>query len=219
MDSEDRDHFKTIAGASDGLRRESGSNSNKEHSPSRLDQAYCLSKAKAIAGCYRRDEAQDPDTFASALALVLSDFPKSIVEYVADPRTGIITSYPMGLPQVGQIKAFCEATAARQYRLEQYSEQPKFQRYVAPPIKREPGTSYVEMFEKYGRPIGRFEESGDQWNRGRKIMPSAGSTITKSELMEASRRMFEIECEQEGLDPKGLVSPALARSLAEPKNP
>lgn len=116
MDTEDQEHFRTIAGASvvrlnDKPRRESSS---------RPDLAYFQAKAHAICGCYRRDEAQDPETFAAALAIVLADYPKQIADYAADPRTGVVTKYPMGLPNIGQIKEFCDGVRTRVDRHENY---------------------------------------------------------------------------------------------------
>ena len=49
-----------------------------------------------ILGCYRRDEATDPEIFASALALIFQDYPREIVEFVTDPRTGVITEFSVG---------------------------------------------------------------------------------------------------------------------------
>ena len=70
-----------------------------------------------ILGCYRRDEATDPDMFASALAMIFQDYPRDIVEYVTDPRTGVINKFPMGLPQVPQIRECLEqAISERAHR-------------------------------------------------------------------------------------------------------
>ena len=158
MDTEDREHFKTIAEAS--AKPLSGSESKTSSSPPDLD--YFRVKAKAICGCYRRDEAQDPETFAAALALVLSEFPRSIVDYAADPRTGIVTKYPMGLPNVGQIRDFCEGIQASRDRAERYRTL-RPAPPVAPPPKKEGQFTYGEFLdwaEKTGRParpIGFFE--------------------------------------------------------------
>lgn len=77
-----------------------------------------------ICSCYRRDEAHDPDGFIAALAVVLGDYPASVVDYAADPRTGVITAFPMGLPNVGQISQFLEATQIKQERLQHYASLP-----------------------------------------------------------------------------------------------
>ena len=50
-----------------------------------------LNAAKAAAmllGCYRRDDAADPETYATAVAAVLSTYPPEIVKRATDPRTG-----------------------------------------------------------------------------------------------------------------------------------
>src|ERR1035441_3176071 len=110
MDKEDRDNFRTMSSALPAQYESSESKSSKESSHSPLDPAYCLQRAEMIAGCYRRDEAQNPQMFAAALALVLGEYPRAVVEYVADPRTGVITEFPMGLPNIGQIQGFCDRT-------------------------------------------------------------------------------------------------------------
>jgi hypothetical protein len=89
----------------------------------------------AICSCYRRDEAQNPEMFAAALAIVLGDYPTEIVNYAADPRTGVITRFPMGLPNVGQIKVYLDETQAWKDRLKHYGQLPKaeFARLPKPP--------------------------------------------------------------------------------------
>jgi hypothetical protein len=121
MDYQDSDNFKTINSASVGQPTASLTQHTKENSHSRLDQASCLTAAKAISGSYRRDEAHDPETFVAALALIFGDYPESIVQYAADPRTGVVSKFPMGLPNVGQIKEFCDGVLSRQERIARYS--------------------------------------------------------------------------------------------------
>lgn len=214
MDSEDRDHFKTIRLASVGPQSGSQQSSSKETSSSRPDPAYCLRRAKAICGCYRRDEAQDPETFAAALALVLGDYPTSIVDFIADPRTGVITKYPMGLPNVGQIKQFCDDTLRQQERLEHYAKLPKAPpRVILPPPVREPGTDYMSMFEKYGRPIGFFETVAGN----ARDIPPTDPVAEKARLEAANKAHFERECRAEGIDPSRGVSPSLLKTLQQPE--
>src|SRR5262249_11238812 len=85
---QDRDSFRTINSASAVPPTASLTQHGKENLHSRLDQASCLTAAKAISGSYRRDEAHDPETFVAALAIIFGDYPASIVQYAADPRTG-----------------------------------------------------------------------------------------------------------------------------------
>ena len=161
MDSEDHEHFKTIAAALVEPPRDLPKSSIKANSHSRLDRLWCLSQAKLIAGCYRRDEAQNPETFAAALAIVLGDYSAKVVEYATDPRTGVITRYPMGLPNVGQIKEFCDGVVTRQERLERYDG---LRPVASQPVPALPGEeTYAEFIERCARekmpvrPIGRFE--------------------------------------------------------------
>jgi hypothetical protein len=81
----------------------------------------------------------------------------------------VITEFPMGLPNVGQIREFCDSIARRMEVL----VRPKAVAapYVPPPVL--PGqidsTEFarrVAAGELKSRPIGRFETAGDEWNRG-----------------------------------------------------
>lgn len=62
--------------------------------------------------------------FAAALAIVLGDYPAEIVNYASDPRTGVISEFPMGLPSVGQIKQFLDGVQTRKDRLKHYDNLP-----------------------------------------------------------------------------------------------
>lgn len=126
MDTEDREHFKTIASQSAELPK--GSKPNVETAASRFrhDPVWTLQRAKMISGCYRRDEAHDPETFVSALALIFDEYPPEIVEYAADPRTGVINKFPMGLPQVPQIREYLEALMNERAARERYASLPRY---------------------------------------------------------------------------------------------
>jgi hypothetical protein len=126
---------------------------------------WCLAQAKLIAGCYRRDEAHDADVFVSALALVLADYTVAVVNYVTDPRTGVAKAFPNGLPNVGQIREFCDGVQNRQARLERYAALPRPRSQPIQVAARQPGQfSYGEFLEMAARgevkprPIGRFEK-------------------------------------------------------------
>ena len=113
MDSEDRDHFKTLQNPSPkrlDVWRQQQKRASLQSDP---DQAYCQRAAQAICSCYRRDEAQNPEGYAAALGAVLGDYSRAVVDYASDPRTGVSTEYPMGLPNVGQIRDFCDVLVRR----------------------------------------------------------------------------------------------------------
>lgn len=122
MDRDEREHFKTMNSAS--VRPYSVSE-RAAASSSALDQGSCQKLAETICGCYRRDEAQNPEIFAAALAAVLMDYPADIVRLAADPRTGVVVSFPMGLPNVGQIRAFLEDKLSHREKLQRLASLPK----------------------------------------------------------------------------------------------
>jgi len=108
MDTEDRDHFRTIARASVApLATSASASSAARNLSSRHDQAYLAQKVELIFSCYRKDEAHDPRTYAQAMMLVLSDYPRSVIDHVIDPRTGIL-GVSKFLPSVSEIKEACE---------------------------------------------------------------------------------------------------------------
>jgi hypothetical protein len=121
-----------------------------------------------ICGCYRRDEAQNPEQFAAALALVLGDYDCAVVDYAADPRTGVAAEFPMGLPNVGQVRELCDRVARRQAILALPNAKPK--PFVPPPV-RDGEITYDQFLEMAkdnktkARPVGRFETISDKWNR------------------------------------------------------
>jgi hypothetical protein len=99
-----------------------GGNLSKEYEaarsrslPNQDHQALCSERATLLLGCYRRNDANDPDTYVGAIAMVLSKYPAAIVEWATDPRTGIqatenFRSFP---PNSGELMALCEAEVRR----------------------------------------------------------------------------------------------------------
>jgi hypothetical protein len=116
--------------------------------------------AMLICGSYRRDEAHDPDVFAAALAVVLADYTRVVVDYACDPRVGVVSRFPMGLPNVGQVKEFLDWIQDRLYRNETYNERVRKQieerdRYVA---DRGARPSYDDLKAKHGPSWGLAQE-------------------------------------------------------------
>jgi len=109
---------------------------NGASSQSRLDQAYCLRRAEWMFGCYRRDEANDPEIYCAAIAAVLSDYPRAIVEYVTDPRVGIPSRIKWP-PSVAEVMEACDAEMKR---VETMSKPiPNFRKREYMPPRTDPG--------------------------------------------------------------------------------
>lgn len=76
-----------------------------------------------LFGCYRKGEAEDPDTYAAAVAAVLAAYPTPIVYRVTDPLRGL-PGRSRWLPTVAEVRDACEmemapqrASEARQKRI------------------------------------------------------------------------------------------------------
>jgi hypothetical protein len=76
-------------------------------------------RAVLLLGCYRRGDANDPDTYSAAIAAVLANFPEHIVEYVTDPRTGI-PSTSQWPPSVAEVNQECMKRQTYLDRLEDF---------------------------------------------------------------------------------------------------
>jgi len=80
---------------------------NLDFSSDQGRQAYALTRAKILFGCYRRNEANDPEIFTAAVAGVLADYAREVIDYVTDPRTGIARKSKW-MPSVAEIAEACE---------------------------------------------------------------------------------------------------------------
>ena len=78
--------------------------SHSDQSPDR----YPMERATMLLGCYRRDEANDPEIYIAAVAAILSEYPRSVIEYVTDPRTGLprTSKWP---PNPAEVSEACDA--------------------------------------------------------------------------------------------------------------
>lgn len=89
------------------LRQLVGSSTNSGNGTPPLNAAKA---AAMLLGCYRRDDAADPETYATAVAAVLSTYPPDIVKHVTDPRTGLPGKSKF-LPTVSEVREECERLA------------------------------------------------------------------------------------------------------------
>lgn len=62
---------------------------------------------KALCGCYRKDEASDPQVYAAAVAAIFDEYDDEIVQIVTDPRTGL-PSKCQWLPTIKEVREACE---------------------------------------------------------------------------------------------------------------
>lgn len=217
MDIEDRDHFRTIASPLAPLLDDLRKPQSAASSPSGLDPAYCLSRTKILFSCYRKDEAHDPETYCSAVAATLSEFPRQVVEYVTDPRTGLPSSSKF-LPNVAEVRAACVIEAGRL----KLRSGPKIVFTRSEPPYRPPGDlfvamdrpRYAEMSERLDKePHSGRREKGGIWIPHIWYERLSAKGDTEESRIAASRKHFERECRAEGIDPSRGVSPSLLKTL------
>lgn len=72
-------------------------------------------RATLMFGCFRRDEASDPEIFMDAAIAILLDYPDDVIISVTDPRNGI-PSRQKWPPQPQEVKAACEELYAFERR-------------------------------------------------------------------------------------------------------
>jgi hypothetical protein len=110
-------------------------------------------------GCYRKDEASDPDIYAASAAKVFMAYPLGVARRACDPVRGIPGKLQW-LPSVAEIKAFCDKVLSERSgeiaRRQMLAEQLR-QRALPPPSD---DTARERAIENV---IGRF---GPRWGLG-----------------------------------------------------
>ncbi len=127
----------------------------RQHSTSPHQAAYAAQRATVLFGSYRRGDANDPDAYVAAIAAVLSRFDTEVIREVTDPRDGIAATekFATFMPNAGELKIYCDAVAARKYRMERMRELPPVvpvsQRLAAPD---RPAGRLANVFVPMGHP-------------------------------------------------------------------
>lgn len=132
-----------------------------------------------LFGCYRRGDANDPDTYVAAITAVLSRYDAELIREVTDPNTGIITSekFMTFMPNAGELKIYCDGVAARRERLKHLGSlpAPKPARAALPAPPPRPGDkanifvsekhhqydAIVAMAQRENERLWRFGQSPD----------------------------------------------------------
>lgn len=119
------------------------------------DPTYSLERAEILFACYRRDDANDPEKYAAAIAAVLTGYSREIVEYITHPKTGlpVTCKWP---PTAFEVNEACQKIVDREAKLFEQEAQIRRQldeREAAERRRRnEPRLSIEELQAKYGGP-------------------------------------------------------------------
>lgn len=87
-------------------------------------------------GCYRRGDANDPDTYVAAVAMVLSRYAAEVVKAVTDPFSGLpsrLKGEYGGMPDVADVRAACDREAERLERYRSLGSRKPVPRIEGPP--------------------------------------------------------------------------------------
>ena len=128
---------------------EKSETSSKAERNFHLDQAYCVQRAQILFGSYRRDDAANPETYAVSISMVLSEYPRAVVDLVTDPRTGIASRQNF-LPTVFEVKDACEAEMKRIATMSKPLVKNRVYPYI--PVSKEPGC-FANKFVASDQPI------------------------------------------------------------------
>lgn len=85
-------------------------------------------------GCFRKGDANDPDTYVAAITATLARYPEDVIRAVTHPATGLPIQKDF-LPTVREVYLACEEfeqprreAAARQRRIDQqFAERAQFE--------------------------------------------------------------------------------------------
>lgn len=125
--------------------RHTTSSQRSDHSTQNLQAEYAAERAELMFGCYRRGDANNPDTYVAAVAMVLSKFSVEVIKAVTDPYSGLPSKKKengySGLPDVADVREACDDEAGRIARMDRYRQlpAPDFNRKRLAAPQRAPG--------------------------------------------------------------------------------
>lgn len=105
-----------------------------------LLKIYAAERSRLLFGCYRKGDANDPDTYVAAITAVLSRYPRDVIKAVTHPAKGLPVRTNF-LPTVKEVYDACEEIVqprrkadARKKRIEkQLAERAETDRPSYPP--------------------------------------------------------------------------------------
>jgi hypothetical protein len=119
----------------------------------------CLQAAQRLLDCFRTGDANNPETFGTAIAAVFSHYSREVVEFVCDPSTGLPGRLEW-MPSVAAVKSACDARVAElatMHRFEHWGEQ----QLLANETRAEQGPlkpTLDDLHAKYGKTWGIADE-------------------------------------------------------------
>jgi hypothetical protein len=167
----------------------------------RTEPSVAVARAKVLAGCYRKDDAADPETYAMALAAVLSEYSLDIVRQVTDPRSGL-PSRSQWLPTVKEVRDACEEIDQRRRAMAQMKKREAEQLAArkAAELSRDRRPTYEELKAQYG----------GNWGMPADARSDHRAEQRKAVQIMANEETFRAECRSAGVPEDSQISPSLA---------
>lgn len=164
------------------------------------DPVFAVERTKLMFGCYRKDDAADPETYSAAVASVLAEYTPDILQRVTDPRSGL-PSRQNWLPTVKEVREACDELEQREKQAAERASREVAQlderRRAHELAKQKP--TLTELKEKHG----------DTWGLKVRDDLEAMQERRRQALENANRIMFERECEAAGMPKDSMISPEL----------
>jgi hypothetical protein len=89
------------------LTPQTGSKHELQTSTYQHQAEYAVERTRVMFGCYRKGDANDPDTYTAAVAAILAEYPVEVIKAVTDPRTGLPRKVSW-LPTVKEVSDACD---------------------------------------------------------------------------------------------------------------
>jgi len=68
---------------------------------------YAAVRARILFGCYRKGDANDPETYTAAITAILAEYEPEVIQRVTDPRTGIPRQLKF-MPNPAEVAEACD---------------------------------------------------------------------------------------------------------------
>ena len=135
--------------------------------PNASSSDYVIDRLRMMLSGFRKSDYHNPEGFMLQAAANLSAFPKEIVDYITDPKTGIQARLQWP-PSLAEIVEAARAEQAHRDKIARYAAMgPRAPALPKPSMSGVqgdggPGTIYTakafhQAVEKHGRPVGPFE--------------------------------------------------------------
>ena len=68
---------------------------------------YAATRARLLFGCYRKGDANDPETYTAAITAILAEYEPEVIQRVTHPRTGIPRQLKF-MPNPAEVAEACD---------------------------------------------------------------------------------------------------------------